>query len=270
MTYLADLHVHSNVSDCSMSPDEILKIASEKGITHLVFTDHDTTEKAMECVKLAANYGIHAVTGVEMSAFDNKRKKKVHILGYGYTKTKYIEQIGSETLRKRNENCLKQIEILNSLGYDVPVEQVKKLAGRCIYKQHIFDYLVRSGQTDRLFGEIYRNVFKNQGPCDFDIQYPEAEDVVRAVRADGGQPVLAHPGQQNNFYLIHRLVDAGLEGIEYNHPSHSETDKKKVKEFAASYGLYMTGGSDFHGRYENTVSELGSFPAHETSLHIFG
>ena len=267
--YFADLHVHSSVSDCSMDAESILKEAKEKGLTHLVFTDHDTTELALEHVALAEKYGIRAVPGVEMSAYDYRKSRKVHILGYGYEKTKYIEQIGSETLKKRNENCLKQIGILNSLGYTVPVDEVKKLAGRCIYKQHILEYLVRSGQSKELFGEIYRNIFKNGGPCDFDIEYPDAEDAVRAIKADGGLAVLAHPGQQGNYSVIHRLVEAGLDGIEYNHPSHSETDKKKVEEFARSYRLFMTGGSDFHGRYEKTVSHLGQYPAHESSREIF-
>lgn len=267
--YAADLHVHSSVSDCSMDAEEILKQAREEGVTHLAFTEHDTTKLAAEHVRLAARYGICALPGVEMSAYDFKRNRKVHILGYGYARTKYIEQIGADTLRKRNANCEKQIEILNSLGYDVPLEEVKKLAGACIYKQHILEYLVRSGQSREMFGDIYRNIFKNGGPCDFDIEYPAAEDAVRAIKADGGWAVLAHPGQQGNFPMIHRLADAGLDGIEYRHPSHSSSDRMKAEEFAKSYGLFLTGGSDFHGTYEKTRSRLGQYPAHESSRFMF-
>lgn len=267
--YLADLHVHSSVSDCSMDAESILKEAEKAGITHLAFTDHDTTEQAWEHVELAKEYGIRAVTGVEMSAYDYRKDRKVHILGYGYTKTKYIEQIGGETLRKRNENCLKQIAILNELGYRIPVEEVEKLAGRCIYKQHILDYLLKTGQSKTLFGDIYKNSFKNGGPCDFDIEYPDAEDCVRAIKADGGLAVLAHPGQMGNYSAIHRLVEAGLDGIEYNHPSHSAADRKRVEEYAKSYSLFLTGGSDFHGRYEKTQSSLGEYPAPESSLAVF-
>lgn len=267
--YLADLHVHSSVSDCSMDAKSILEEAKKAGITHLAFTDHDTTEKSREHVKLAAQYGICAVPGVEMSAYDPRKGRKVHVLGYAYQQTKYIEQIGRETLKKRNENCLKQIEILESLGYSVPVEEVKKFAGKCIYKQHILAYLVQTGQTKELFGDVYKNIFKNGGPCDFDISYPDAEDAVRAIKADGGIAVLAHPGQQNNYPVIHRLVEAGLDGIEYNHPSHSASDRKKVEEFAKSYKLFLTGGSDFHGKYEKTQSSLGQYPAPEKSRTIF-
>lgn len=267
--YKADLHIHTTVSDCSMDAEEILKLAEKAGITNLAFTDHDTTNKAREHVKLAADYGIEAVPGVEMSAYDYRSEKKVHILGYAYVRTNQIEEIGRETLKKRNENCLKQIEILNNLGYTVPVEEVKKLAGKCIYKQHILDYLVKTGQSKEIFGDIYKNIFKNGGPCDFDITYPSAEDAVEAIRADGGCPVLAHPGQQNNFSSINRLVKAGLAGIERNHPSNGESDRMRVEEFCKSYHLFMTGGSDFHGAYENTKTKLGSYDAHESSKILF-
>ena len=66
--YLADLHVHTSVSDCSMTAEAVLQKAKEAGLTHLAFTDHDTTQQAWEHVRLAEKYGIHAVVGVEMSA----------------------------------------------------------------------------------------------------------------------------------------------------------------------------------------------------------
>ena len=267
--YYADLHVHTTTSDCSMEVEEILKMAKEKGITHIAFTDHDTTQDAKEHQDLAESYGIYGIPGIEMSAYDLKIQKKVHILGYGYSSTKHIEEIGRETLRRRNANCLKQIEILNELGYCVPVEEIQKLSRSCIYKQHIFDYLVQTGQTEKMFGEIYKYIFKNGGPCDFDIEYPAAEDVVKSIKEDGGAAVLAHPGQQGNFEIITRLVEAGLSGIEWNHPSHGESDKKIIEDYAQRYDLFLTGGSDFHGRYENQSAAIGAFPAHESSKRLF-
>lgn len=266
--YLADLHVHTSVSDCSLTAEAVLEKAKNEGLTHIAFTDHDTTQLAQEHIKLAQQYGIRAIAGVEMSAYDYERKRKVHILGYRYQRTEHIEAIGKETLKKRNANCLKQISILNTLGYQVPVEEVKKLAGSCIYKQHILDYLVQTEQSLELFGKIYQTVFKNAGPCDFDIEYPSALDAVRAIKADGGLAVLAHPGQLGNFPMIPELVQAGLDGIEYNHPSHSLEDKKKVAEAAKIYGLFLTGGSDFHGRYEKTICHLGEYSAPESSAEI--
>lgn len=267
--YRADLHVHTTVSDCSINAEEILKQARQSGVTHLAFTDHDTTMKAEEHVALAEQYGISAIKGVEMSAYDFKRNKKVHILGYAYKTNKRIEAIGAEVLRRRQANCLKQIEILKDLGYQIEEKEIEKLSQSCIYKQHILDYLVKTGQSESLFGEVYRTVFKNGGPCDFDITYPAAEQVVEAITGDGGQAVLAHPGQQGNYDIIHRLAGVGLAGIEWAHPSHNKSDLVRVEQYCRSYKLFMTGGSDFHGAYEQTSTRLGAYPAHEASFLLF-
>lgn len=246
----ADLHIHTSVSDCSNTVEEVLELAVAQGITHLAFSDHDTTERAFEHVKMAEACGIHAVVAVEMSAMHRKSGKKVHILGYGYKDGSIIEKIGQKTLEKRNENCLKQIEILTNLGYRMDIAEIKKIAGGCIYKQHILDYLVKTGQSEALFGKIYSTIFKNKGPCDFDIQYPEAADAVEAISKAGGTAVLAHPGQQDNFEILPELIEAGLKGVERNHPANSQTVREKVDELCEKYGLFYTGGSDYHGRYE--------------------
>ena len=117
--YFADLHVHTTVSDCSEDVSVILNMAKETGITHIAFTDHDTTKMAPEHISRAEAMGISAISGVEMSACDYDSGIRAHILGYGYVTTSHIEKIGAETLRKRNENCLRQMEILRQLGYTI-------------------------------------------------------------------------------------------------------------------------------------------------------
>lgn len=266
--YLADLHVHTNISDGSETAERILKEAKEKGITHIAFTDHDTTKDAGKHQELARSYGIAAIPAVELSAYDFEGGKKVHVLGYGYAGGAHMEALGRGTLMRRNANCLKQIEILERLGYRMEVAEIQALAGDCIYKQHILDYLVRTGQSEALFGRVYQEIFKNGGACDFDIAYPSAEEAVRAVKADGGAAVLAHPGQQGNFDLIESLVRAGLDGIEWNHPSHTAVHRRLAEDAGKAYGLFLTGGSDYHGRYERQSAPLGAYPAHESSLGI--
>lgn len=81
--------------------------------------------------------------------------------------------------------------------------------------------------------------------------------------------MLAHPGQQDNFSVIPGLVAAGLSWIEWNHPSNGGEDRKKIMSYAGEYGLFLTGGSDFHGRYEREGADLGTCPAHETSRCLF-
>ncbi len=268
--YLADLHVHSTRSDGSDTPEEVLSKAKQRGLTHMVFTDHDTTEGARElALRAERDYGIRSVPGIEISAFDFRTGRKAHILGYAYQSTERIEAVCRPVLERRIENCLKQIGLLRELGYEITEEQVREIAGPRIYKQHILDALVRTGQADSIFGRVYQEVFKNGGPCDFDIEYADAEAAVRAIREDGGFAVLAHPGQQKNLELADRLAAAGLSGIEYDHPSNRAEDRREVLEACQRLGLFPTGGSDYHGRYEKNSRPLGAHSAPENALILF-
>ena len=227
--YFSDLHVHTSLSDCSEDVPQIIQRAKAVGLTHISFTDHDTTKLSGEHVRMAQNAGIRAIAGIEMSACDGESGVKAHILGFGYTDTAHIEAIGAETLRKRNENCLKQMEILRQLGYRIEEEKIRSKSSGCIYKQHILQYLLETGQTEAIFGDVYQRIFKNGGPCDFDIEYPQPEDCVRAICRDGGNgECLAHPGQQDNFFMIPRLADAGLKG--YRVQASFDTERKNEKK----------------------------------------
>ncbi len=80
---------------------------------------------------------------------------------------------------------------------------------------------------------------------------------IDAVREAGGVATLAHPGQLDNYDSIGECVEAGLEGIEVYHQSHSLEDVQKSLEFAEEYNLVITGGSDFHGFYGEKPVDLG-------------
>ncbi len=267
----ADFHIHSTISDCSFSREEILQKAKDVGLTYLSFTDHDTTQEWKEGLALCRKHNIVGFSGIEISAFDKKSNKKAHIIGLNYEKTRPLDDLCADTLRKRNHNCLKKIEILGELGFEITYEDVKKYAGETIYKQHILEYLVESNQEKQIFGETYRTILKNGGPCDFDIDYVSAEDAVKAIKESGGLAILAHPGQQKNYEIVPSLVDVGLDGIELN-LAHNKPEKDIVKEIAKQHGLFLSGGSDFHGRYEANGIEIGDYlvPEYSNIFRVLG
>ncbi len=265
----ADLHLHSTMSDSSHNRKSVLEIAKTNGVTHISFTDHDITKYASEGVELAKTYGIHAFKGVEISAVDTQSGKNAHILGFDYKTSHNIEALASKTLNYRHKNGLRQIGILKELGYKIEVSDIEKISDSgYIYKQHILDFLARTKQTDCQFGDVYRNIFKNGGKCDFDIEYVEAEDAIKAIIADGGVACLAHAGQQKLFDEVAKFVDFGLSAIEVEHPSHTEEDMRKTRELAEKHKLYISGGSDFHGSYEQRISEVGGYTASEAFVEF--
>ncbi len=258
-----DLHIHSNISDGSMSMEEITNMAIHNQLDLIAFTEHDTLA---HLDKLPISEQIKVIGGIEISAIDKNTNIKAHILGYGIQDIELVEKIVSPLLIKRHENSLKQCKILKSMGYKLPINEISKADNKYIYKQHIMEYLVKTNQVKERFGEFYLSTFKNKGPCDFDIEYIDVNTAVETVSKAGGLAVLAHSGQQQNFYLIDELVKLGLRGLEYNHEDNSEADKKVIAEYAHKYNLFLTGGSDYHGTNSKAISDIGSYLSEESGI----
>ena len=264
----ADLHIHSTVSDGSLTMEEIADRAVAKGLDAIGITDHDTVA---HFDRLPQREGLQVIPGTEISAYDRGLRCKVHILGYRIQNPECLERYVEPIRRARHKNCLRQMSILEKAGYRLPPEEIQKADGAYIYKQHIMDYLCRTGQVPDMFGEFYRKVFKNGGICDFDIAYMDAVCAIHALKEAGGLAVLAHSGQQQNFELIPVLVREGLDGLEYDHPSNSDADKAIIQGYAKKYRLFLTGGSDFHGRFERDSADLGTHLSPESGIQtLFG
>jgi phosphoribosyl 1,2-cyclic phosphate 1,2-diphosphodiesterase len=247
-----DLHVHSSYSDGSMPVDELFKLALEKGVSHLAITDHDTLEGFSKTIEAGEKYKICAIPGLELSAFSRRIQKKVHLLAYGLPMiAPCVLKLCETTLERRTRNTLRQIEILQRNGYMLSIEEVQKVAGisTALYKQHIMHVLVNKGYTQHILSPLYKELFKENGIASGEIEYIEAKDAIEAIKADGGMVVLAHPAMSNCQELIAELVQIGLDGLEVDHPKHSQKEKEELIEIAGRYHLVPTGGSDFHGIY---------------------
>jgi len=262
----ADLHIHSTVSDGSLTIGQIAEEAASVGLTHLSLTDHDTVAGVGEAARLCAQRGVIVIPGVEFSAYDYKNNVRAHILGYGMKNLAPIEALGGPLLAKRHANSLKQIDVLRGLGYGITPEEVAQFAGRHIYKQHIMRVMVEKGYAESIGGAMYLRLFKNGGPCAFDIEYLEARDAVHAIKEAEGLAVLAHPGQQGNYSSIPALVDAGLDGLEYAHHANTAEGRFRIRSIASDYRLILTGGSDSHGLYENDSPAIGTYLCPESTI----
>jgi len=259
----ADLHIHSTVSDGSDSIEEIIRKAEEKKLDYIAITEHDTVSHFYQIPKTDS---VSVLCGVELSAVDTKSNRRAHILGYSIKQPEKITELAQPILEARNRNSERQVDALLSAGYSIDIDRLARADGKYLYKQHIMDHLVSTNQALEMFGDFYLKTFKNGGICAFDIEYLDAIEAVKTIKAAGGLAVLAHSGQQQNFYMIPTLVAAGLDGLEVNHHANSEKDKVIIRNFAADYGLFLTGGSDYHGRYEPQIFGIGDFLSEENGV----
>lgn len=248
----ADLHVHSTISDGSYTFGEVLSQARERGLTCVAFTNHDTTRGLAEAQAAGERMGVQVVGGVEVSAYDFARKRKVHVLGLGLSEgSRAVEQLCSPVIERRDALSRWQLDRLVEAGFDVDVDYALSLAAAstCLYKQHIMAALTQAPFTSFAYQDLYHQLFKGDGICARDIVYVDARDAVRAIVEGGGLAVLAHPGQLDSYEMVPELVECGLGGIERMHPDHTSEDVRRCDELAARFGLLATGGSDYHGRF---------------------
>jgi predicted metal-dependent phosphoesterase TrpH len=259
----ADLHIHSTFSDGSESIEKIILMAKGKGLDGIAVTDHDTLS---HIERIPTDAGIRVIGGIEISACHRKTNTRAHILGYNIQNHDIVTALTQPFLEARDKNSEKQAEILIQAGFQIDMEKLARAGGKYLYKQHIIDWLVATGQVSDMYGDFYRKTFKRGGICAFAVEYIDVFEAVYAIKSAGGLAVLAHPGQQRNFRLIPELVKVGLDGLELNHHAHDEECRETIRHYANRHGLFLTGGSDYHGKYEPQPFGVGDFLSDESGV----
>jgi predicted metal-dependent phosphoesterase TrpH len=248
-----DLHTHSNRSDGTESPGDLVRRAHSEGIDVLGLTDHDTTEGWVEASDVAAGCGLALVRGIEVSCtFEGYG---VHLLAYLPDPT--YPPLADELLRVlagRNSRLPATLERLRALGIDIDVHDVRRVAGEtaAMGRPHVADALVALGVVaDR--NEAFDRYLGPQGPAYVHRYAADLETMIEIVARSGGVSVLAHPwaSRHNHSALdaagLRRLQSAGLAGVEVDHEDHGPATREALREIAEDLGLVVTGSSDYHG-----------------------
>lgn len=242
----ADLHIHTNHSDSTLSPEEVVANADEKGLSGIAICDHDSIDGVEPCRLKAEALGIEVIPGIEITT--EIEDAEIHILGYfvdtkaGWFKDQLIKMREARIVRVR-----KMAELLNNAGIDVNVEDVFKFAGRgTVGRLHLAQAMLKTGKVNG-FRDAFSNYIGFAKPCYVPHAKFSPKDAVEFLIQAGGVPVLAHPGTMNKDEYIQELVGFGLKGIEVYHTDHRAATVKKYKDIAEAQGLLMTGGSDCHG-----------------------
>ena len=268
---VCDLHCHSKISDGSMGIEELLMMAKRRGISAISVTDHDAVVGATRACVVGKRLGIDVIHGVEMSAYDYARNRKVHILGYLCDSPNRLEGMCLRTNNNRRTAAKEMMTKVLRYYPIVPDTIARHASGSTnVFKQHIMHALVEAGYADSIFGDVFRKLFSSKGGCAYvSIEYPDVREVIDLIRSAGGLAVLAHPYVYDSVDLMHELAaEDRLDGIEVWHPSNNEERIATLKEFARSHNVLMTGGTDFHGLYTDSPTPLGSCGAPENTVQL--
>ena len=247
-----DLHTHSDRSDGTMPPREVVRAAATAGLDVLALTDHDTAVGWAEAAATAEEAGVGFVPGMEISCVHAGRG--LHLLAYllDPTHPPLVEQLG-HVLRGRDERLPRVCAALRAFGIPIQDEDVRAVAGEAtaIGRPHVADQLVRMGVVaDR--DEAFDRLLSPGRPGYVPRYAAPVEEMLALVTDAGGVSVVAHPwGRHGNPALQHdglaALRDQGLAGIEVDHQDHSPEQREQLRALAAELDLVATGSSDFHG-----------------------
>ena len=245
-----DLHTHTNFSDGSFTPAELVQLAKEKNLI-IALTDHNTSSGLPIFMKEAEAAGVTAVAGVELST--NYQEKEFHLLGLFLEPQHYeaVESLCVEYQILKEFSNLELVEKLNNLGYHIEYPNVRRrnVKGNA-NRAHVAEELVACGYVGSVT-EAFRTLLDE----DLGIYVPPRRlDLIEAIgflRGIDAVPVLAHPVKDVSAdklrEMLPALIDAGLMGIETMHSSFDNDTIAMMKEMAKEFGLTESGGSDFHG-----------------------
>lgn len=249
MEYI-DLHTHSHFSDGSMSPTDLVKLAKECSLKAISLTDHDTIDGLDEFMEAGRRYGIEVIPGIEFSVVSTG---ETHILGYNID-YKYEEFYSAlDRVKKlRLENNVRTQNALQALGFDVTVEDVRKISpvGN-IGRAHFARVMADKGYASSV-KEAFALYLDKGKPGYNSLRLLTPEDAITLIKNAGGKAYLAHlhltkmEGKELEDYLI-RLKEAGLDGIEGYYTEYTPEMQDTYQALAKKYGLLLSGGSDFHG-----------------------
>jgi len=258
MRNFVDLHAHSNASDGTADPADLIALADAKKLAAIALTDHDTVAGLAQAGRAAEKFPhLRFVPGVEVSAAFPRGT--LHVIGLGIDPE---SQALSETLRvlvdSRNDRNPRIIAALRRLGIDISMDDVLACAGGhegdtgIVGRLHIAEALRRKGCV-RGAAEAFEKYIGEGRPAFVDKERLSPRQAISAIRSSGGLAVLAHPTQlgcKNRAQLervVRELIGAGLDGIEVYHTDHTPQQTREYLALAEKYRLLVSGGSDFHG-----------------------
>lgn len=242
-----DFHIHSNASDGMLQPKEVVKLAKENKIVALSLTDHDTVAGIKDAKDEANKSDILLVNGIEVSTSYNG--KIFHLLGHFIDPdSNQIRSLVERYAVSRKVRISEMIDRLIELGIRVDKDEFDKTYEKVasITRGQLSYYLLTKGLVQSSH-EIFSKYIGEGCPAYVELDCIASEKAIEMIIESGGVVTLAHPNLSESDDCIPNFVDAGLSGIETDHPSQSKADRIHYSRLAERYSLLEMGGSDCHG-----------------------
>jgi 3',5'-nucleoside bisphosphate phosphatase len=261
-----DLHIHSTASDGSLAPEAVVAAAHAGNLHVIALADHDTLA-GVQPAQAAAVDRVHVVPAVELST--HHAAGELHVLGY------YVDPLnatllsfGTRARTRREERMREMIERLQGLGVHVDYADVLAAAGtrpKSIGRPHLARALLQRGHVTTM-SEAFDRYIGDDGPAFVPTRLLTPAEAITLIHAAGGVAVWAHPRQDALELTLGAMVEWGLDGLECFRPRVSPADADRIAALARRHGLFVTGGSDWHGDWHGP---LGDFAVERDDVAAF-
>lgn len=259
-----DLHLHSRHSDDGeFAPEELVRMAAAAGLKRIALCDHNTADGVDAFLAAARAHTIDALAGIEIDC--RLHGTALHLLGYGIDHTdKRFAALRDDVAAKNAAAAPVRIAAVRALGIildDTPFATGEAIAEAALAHPANADHpLLRpfrpgGARSDNPFVNFYWDFCAQGKPAHAPVEYMPLAEAVRLVTDTGGIPVLAHPGQnlRGKEHLLDAVIAAGVQGIEARSSYHSAADAAYWIAEAARRNLFVTRGSDFHGKTKPAI-----------------
>lgn len=255
--------MHSNYSDGSFSPRQLVEYALTHNISAFALTDHDTVAGLPEALAYAGELSgricdanpegkaLEVIPGIEFST--EYEGRDIHIVGLyiDYTADHFTQHL-NDFVASREARNEKICALLTEHGVPVTYSAIKsRFPGAVITRAHYARYLLEEGCV-RSMSEAFDRYVGDHAPCFIPREKVSPAQAVSLIRSVSGIPILAHPtlyhmstGRLKD--LVAQLKEIGLLGIEGIYSSYSVSETREMQSIAKEFGLLISGGSDFHG-----------------------
>jgi len=247
--FASDLHCHSTYSDGTSTPEEIIDLATEKGLLGLSITDHDTVDAYQRAIPYAKEKGMRLVTGVEFSAGINDTS--IHILGYGFhPQNSIISNFCSRHEQRRKKRNQAIMDLL--VKHQMPIDEhdlnrpIQGTFPKSVGRPHIAQQMVKKGYVKDI-KEAFHKYLGDDKPCFIPGEFFSVAETIDVIHQANGVAVLAHPHLIDKKRTISQLMDMEFDGIEAYYAKFPLEKCTKWIDKAQENSWLITGGSDYHG-----------------------
>lgn len=252
--------MHSTYSDGQFSPEELVKMANEKNVRIMAITDHNGVNGVEKALKAGRTHGVEVIPAIEL--YTTFKNKSLHLLGYGIDiKNKTLNQTLKKLKAQRIEKVKSTVKKLQKIGFIISENDLLKIPTDYISAGHVIFLLSKNARNrQKIINDLKtKNITLPQIVTSYLIKgkpahLPEEslpmQKAIQFIKSAGGMPVLAHPGQHLTWAednIIYELKNLGVKGLEAISTHHTWHQIEHYQLLAKNLGLFITGGSDFHG-----------------------